>query len=121
MPIGRHTVVILAFILLLFFLKNQTTPSGSVSRTPTNSGDTPDHTVPKARGDFIVNNKNKKHSSYGMKSFILQDECFQHFIINKEIINRFWNSACMEPYILKDCCFLKLKIKLYSIYNISIG
>jgi hypothetical protein len=28
------------------------------------------YTVPKARDDFIVNNEKKKHSSYGMKSFI---------------------------------------------------
>jgi hypothetical protein len=26
---------------------------------------------PKAMADFIVNNEKKKHSSYGMKSFIL--------------------------------------------------
>jgi hypothetical protein len=26
--------------------------------------------VPKATDDFIVNNEKKKHSSYGMKSFI---------------------------------------------------
>jgi hypothetical protein len=45
--------------------------------------------------DFIVNNEKKKHSSYGMKSFILwdEDECFLHFIINNEIIHRFWDSA----------------------------
>jgi hypothetical protein len=28
------------------------------------------YTVPKAIDDFIVNNEKKKHSSYGMKSFI---------------------------------------------------
>jgi hypothetical protein len=28
------------------------------------------YTVPKATDDFIVNNEKKKHSSYGMKSFI---------------------------------------------------
>jgi hypothetical protein len=28
------------------------------------------YTLPKAMGDFIVNNEKKKHSSYGMKSFI---------------------------------------------------
>jgi hypothetical protein len=30
----------------------------------------PKYTVPKAMDDFIVNNEKKKHSSYGMKSFI---------------------------------------------------
>jgi hypothetical protein len=34
--------------------------------------------------------KNKKHSSYGMKSFLLWDECFLQLIINNEIIYRFW-------------------------------
>jgi hypothetical protein len=29
------------------------------------------YTAPKALDDFIVNNEKKKHSSYGMKSFIL--------------------------------------------------
>jgi hypothetical protein len=29
-----------------------------------------DYTVPKATFDFIFNNEKKKHSSYGMKSFI---------------------------------------------------
>jgi hypothetical protein len=29
------------------------------------------YTVPKAMDDFVVNNEKKKHSSYGMKSFIL--------------------------------------------------
>jgi hypothetical protein len=28
------------------------------------------YTVPKATDDFTVNNEKKKHSSYGMKSFI---------------------------------------------------
>jgi hypothetical protein len=28
------------------------------------------YTIPKAMDDFIVNNEKKKHSSYGMKSFI---------------------------------------------------
>jgi hypothetical protein len=42
---------------------------------------------------FIVNNEKKKHSSYGMKSFILQDESCLHFIINNEIIHRFWDSV----------------------------
>jgi hypothetical protein len=43
--------------------------------------------------DFIVNNENKKHSSYGMKSFIPKDECFPHFIINNETIHGFWDSV----------------------------
>jgi hypothetical protein len=51
------------------------------------------YTVPKAMDDFIVNNEKKKHSAYGMKSFIPWDDCFLHFIINNEIIYRFWDSV----------------------------
>jgi hypothetical protein len=58
----------------------------------------PRYTVPKAMDDFIVNNEKKKHSSYGMKSFIPQDECFLHFIINNEIIHGFWDSVLHAYY-----------------------
>jgi hypothetical protein len=58
------------------------------------------YTVPKAIDDFIVNNEKKKHSSYGMKSFNPYDECFLHFKINNEIIQRFWDSVLISRSFL---------------------
>jgi hypothetical protein len=51
------------------------------------------YTVPNAMDDLIFNNEKKKHSSYGMKSFIPEDKCFLHFIISNTIIYRFWDSV----------------------------
>jgi hypothetical protein len=40
--------------------------------------------------------KCRRHSSYRMKLFIPLDECMLHFIINNEIINRFWDSVARD-------------------------
>jgi hypothetical protein len=60
--------------------------------------------------DFIVNNEKKKHSSYGMKSFIPWDECFLHFIINNEIIHRFWDSVFTTRFYARIICTVSARI-----------
>jgi hypothetical protein len=69
------------------------------------------YTVPKAMDDFIVNNEKKKYSSYGMKSFILWDECFLHFIINNEIIHSFWDSVLHMTYICNYITCFKASVR----------